>query len=307
MTLPVPIVVDAPRLREFDVGSRLEWLETDGRGGYAAGTAIGANTRRYHGLLVTARRPPTDRIVLLSRLEETLVLADGARHELATNLYLGTLHPRGHLYLEEFRLDPWPVWRYRVGEVTLTKSLYLARDVGATVVDYALDAGEARLELRPLVAGRDFHALVTANDAVAREARAKPAPTDSATAAPPAGFVVHRPYPDVPPLVLSHDPALWQPGGDWYFRTLYPRERERGLEDAEDLFCPGTLIAELRAGRPWRVACATERVAVAEADAWEVAERERRAGWVGEGRGTGRGKGTGKGKGIGIGIGIGKG
>src|SRR5690606_8064727 len=148
--LPPALVVPAIRLRNFAVGSRLEWIEPDGRGGYASSTAVGANTRRHHGLLVVARRPPTGRVVLLSRL--------------AANVYPGVVHPEGFRYLEEFRLDPWPTWRYRLGPLTLIRTLFVNRGAGAVVLRYHLDGGAARLELRPLVAGRDFHALMEAND-----------------------------------------------------------------------------------------------------------------------------------------------
>ena len=52
----------------------LEWLETNGLGGFASSTITGANTRRYHGLLVAATKPPVGRVVMLSKLEETLVV-----------------------------------------------------------------------------------------------------------------------------------------------------------------------------------------------------------------------------------------
>ncbi len=271
-TLPSPITIRAGRLRDFETGSRLEWIETDGRGGYASSTAVLANTRRYHGLLVVARRPPTDRIVLLSRLEETVVAADGERHELAANAYPGVVHPQGHRRLESFRLDPWPVWRYRLGALTLTRTLFAAREPGATVIRYRIEGGPARLELRPLVAGRDFHALVGANEVVAAAAEAAP------------GRVSYRPYRGVPPLVLSHEGGAWRGGGEWYFRTLYPRESERGLEDREDLYCPGVLTVELTPDRPWTVACATAPLPAERADAWMAAERRRREDAAGGGR-----------------------
>ena len=63
-----------------------EWLETNGMGGFASSTVAGANTRRYHGLLIAATQPPAVRHLLLSKMEETLVV-DGARFELSTNLY----------------------------------------------------------------------------------------------------------------------------------------------------------------------------------------------------------------------------
>src|SRR5690606_18053849 len=137
-------------------------------------------------------------------------------------------------WLEEFRLDPWPVSRYRLGRLTLTRSLAVARSPRATVIRYTIEGGPARLELRPLVAGRDFHALVSENDAVA-----------SAAVAVAPGRVRYRPYPGIPTLVLTHDGGVWGDDGLWYRRTVYPREAERGLEDREDLYSPGVLTTEL--------------------------------------------------------------
>ena len=71
-----------------------EWLETNGIGGFASSTETGMNTRRYHGLLVAATKPPVGRMVLLSKLEETLI-AGGRRIELSSNRYPGAIYPRG--------------------------------------------------------------------------------------------------------------------------------------------------------------------------------------------------------------------
>ena len=60
----------------LDAALRREWLETNGLGGFASSTIVGLNTRRYHGLLVAATKPPVGREVLLSKLEER-VLIDG--------------------------------------------------------------------------------------------------------------------------------------------------------------------------------------------------------------------------------------
>src|SRR5437660_1794590 len=93
-----------------DLGAALsrEWLETNSLGGFASSTLAGMNTRRYHGLLVASLRPPVERYVLLSKLEETLVV-DGRRYDLSANQYPGTVHPEGYRLLQRFRLDPFPV------------------------------------------------------------------------------------------------------------------------------------------------------------------------------------------------------
>jgi glycogen debranching enzyme len=62
--------------------SEREWLETNGRGGYAMGPVSGGATRRYHGLLTVARRPPLDRFQLVNRVEET-VIRGGSRVDLS--------------------------------------------------------------------------------------------------------------------------------------------------------------------------------------------------------------------------------
>src|SRR5579863_9776008 len=95
-----------------------EWLETNGIGGFASSTIIGMNTRRYHGLLVAANSPPVGRLVLLSKLEETLIV-DGNAYELSANRYPGVLHPQGYAFLKAFRLDPFPIFTYDVNGIEI--------------------------------------------------------------------------------------------------------------------------------------------------------------------------------------------
>jgi len=92
-----------------------EWLETNGLGGFASSTILGLNTRRYHSLLTVATKPPVGRLVLLAKLEETLIVA-GQRFELSANPYPGVIHPQGQQYLQQFRLDPFPVFTYTVAQ-----------------------------------------------------------------------------------------------------------------------------------------------------------------------------------------------
>src|SRR5271168_4854018 len=118
--------------RDLEAGSRREWLETNGLGGYASSTICGMNSRRYHGLLVAATKPPVGRMVLLSKLEETVVL-NGRRYDLSVNQYPGAVHPQGHLYLKHFRLDPFPTFTYEVAGVQIEKSVFMAHGENTTV------------------------------------------------------------------------------------------------------------------------------------------------------------------------------
>ena len=78
--------------RDIDAALEREWLETNGLGGFASSTIVGLNTRRYHGLLIAATKPPVGRAVLLSKLEETLII-DGKRFDLSGIQNPGVIHP----------------------------------------------------------------------------------------------------------------------------------------------------------------------------------------------------------------------
>src|SRR5579864_2349303 len=105
-----------PICTNFEDALGREWLETNVLGSFACGTVAGAHTRRYHGLLTAALNPPAGRALLLSKLEETLIITNSAgtqRFDLSTNEYAeGVIHPRGFQLLVNFRLDPFPPFVY---------------------------------------------------------------------------------------------------------------------------------------------------------------------------------------------------
>src|SRR3984885_5161153 len=92
--------------RDLEPALRREWLETKGLGVFPSSTMVGLNPRRYHGLLVAATKPPVGRLVLLSKLEETLLM-DGRRFDLSANRYPGVVPPQGFRYLKNFPLHPF--------------------------------------------------------------------------------------------------------------------------------------------------------------------------------------------------------
>ncbi|MGZ4825082.1 MAG: amylo-alpha-1,6-glucosidase [Terriglobales bacterium] len=245
---------------------RREWLETNGLGGFAGSSIVGLNTRRYHGLLVAATKPPVGRFVLLSKLEETLVL-DGNRFELSVNQYSGAVHPQGHQYLKEFRLDPFPVFTYEVEDCELVKSLFMVQGQNSTVVRYRVSAPPGsrhpvRLEVRPLIAFRDYHSTTHENPALNPQVSVEP------------GCAMVRPYADLPRLWFAHNGEV-HPGGYWYRSFEYECERARGLDFSEDLFNPMVITFDAGAGDSFVIA-STERRNAAQAMEYEAQERRRR-------------------------------
>src|SRR5438046_2108355 len=120
----------------MDQADTCEWLSSNGLGGYTSGTVCGANTRRYHGLLVAALEPPGRRVVLLSRIDET-VRVDQQVAELGTSFWQsGATAPEGYRALERFSAVPIPTWDYAVGPARLTKRVGALSGHNATVVGY---------------------------------------------------------------------------------------------------------------------------------------------------------------------------
>ncbi len=238
-----PPAVEAMRLRfdrsllaDFERASSLEWLETNGLGGWASSTVAGAHSRRYHGLLVAARSPVA-RDVLLSKLDETLHVA-GTAFELGANRYPGAIHPQGHRYLTSFERDLFPVFEYQAGGARLRKTVACPDGENTTLLLYELNAaaGPVELELRPLVAGRGYHELRSAGGA-----------PDVAFRDGVLGFRFADPALD---FSLSAPGASFSPAPDWYHRFEYEVERFRGLDFREDLWTPGALRLSLRPGEP---------------------------------------------------------
>src|SRR5947207_10869617 len=105
---------DADLLHDFDRAVQREWIETNGVGGWASSTIVCANTRRYHGLLVTGSKGRSERWVLVSKLDETLVV-DGHRYELGCNRYPGVVSPLGFEWMTSFRRELFPEFTYEAG------------------------------------------------------------------------------------------------------------------------------------------------------------------------------------------------
>jgi predicted glycogen debranching enzyme len=210
-----------------------EWLETNGIGGYASGTIAGANSRRYHGLLVAATRPPLGRMVLLSKFEESVTFG-GRIYELSSNRYPGTVYPTGYKYITSFRLDPFPIWTYEIDGLVIERSIFMIAGRNTTVCqwkvrDLPIGKTAPTLDVRPLTAFRDHHHL-----------RHKDAKFDTAFDAE-SGLVTIQPVPDAPTLYFTHNAVGTEASGLWYRNFEYSIEQERGFDYSEDLFQPFVL------------------------------------------------------------------
>jgi glycogen debranching enzyme len=266
------LLVGSEICADVQAGLDREWLVTNGLGGYAAGSILGATTRCYHGLLVAALNPPVARTVLVAKIDEEVTLPDGKVIQLGVNEYLGgTINPQGYLYLQTVHLDGDIIYfLYRLSDtLSLEKRVWMEYGQNTTYVQYTLHetpvgtgrgsvgAGRGLLEhgqgllehgqgqalslrapvtlkLLPFCLSRDYHATTRGSEDW--------------------HFFVDdqksrcrvRAYDGAPDYHLIADPsAIFTSTGDaegpalWYWHIWHRRDHERGLSDQEDVCVPG--------------------------------------------------------------------
>jgi predicted glycogen debranching enzyme len=221
-----------------------EWLETDGLGGFASGTAGIIRTRRYHALLLAAVDPPGRRFALVNGLE-VFVATPAGTVPLSSHVYAApdrgrppVVHPDGMRFIERFDPEPWPTWHFVLPDGTaIEQSIVAVHGRPIVTIAWRLLAPRPRvwLSVRPLLSGRDLHALHRENPAFRfEEERVGQA-------------VVWRPYPGVPAIgAFANGDYTREPL--WYRSFLYEEERARGLDHLEDLAAPGRFTFPLSRG-----------------------------------------------------------
>jgi predicted glycogen debranching enzyme len=219
--------------RELQPHDQQEWLLTNGLGGFASSTAVGMNTRRYHGLLIAATNPPVGRVMTVNRIGEMLTL-DGKTDqlfELGVNAFRGSIHPRGDQYLTKFELDDTAKWEFDVKGVSITKEVQLLWNENVTAIRYSIDpAGRSfKLMLQPFTSLRDFHGLRNAGSSQFR--------TESAER----GVVVGEGPNE---MTIVADAGKFNTEPNWWYGHVYPVDSERGQGDKEDLYTPGLFVLE---------------------------------------------------------------
>jgi predicted glycogen debranching enzyme len=209
---------------------------TNGLGGFGCGTVAGANTRRYHGLLVAACKPPVERTLLVAKVDAAALYL-GTRYDLSANEFEdGTVSPPGFVHIESFAVvDGIPTWRYALADALLELRVFMAPGANTSYQQWELVRASAplQLELKPFVTHRDFHAQ-------GRGARAFR--LDAGDGA----CLVHPPD-GADAFSLSISSGHFAAAGEWYWNFLHRREAERGLDAVEDLWMPGLFTAVIEA------------------------------------------------------------
>ena len=145
-------------------GLSKEWLITNGIGGYASSTIIGANTRKYHGLLIAPFTPPARRFLILSKVDESIQI-ENEKYDLYTNICKNYIS-QGFKYQTSFEKDYVPTFKYAVQDVKMEKTICMKHRENTVGIYYKIKNGNKRaiLKLAPIVNYRDFHTMNTGHE-----------------------------------------------------------------------------------------------------------------------------------------------
>ena len=251
----------------FKESTSREWLETNGIGGFASSTISGSHTRRYHGLLTAAIRPPLGRIVTLSKFEETFYLDDKS-YELSTNQYPNNIYPKGFQYLKNFCLAPFPVWTFEIEGIEIEKKVFMLHGENTTVCRWKIKNKsqianrKPQIKLEPLLAFRDYHHLRQNTDNFNKDFETSE------------NQISIKPEAEMPIIHFAHNAKSVEKTSYWYQDFEYEIERERGFDFHEDLFQPFSLIFDLNETAEMIVS--TEKQKFSDAAKFEKSEVERR-------------------------------
>jgi predicted glycogen debranching enzyme len=231
------LVKDNLSTQNFSSLSQMEWLQTNGLGGWASSSITGCHTRRYHGLLMASILPPAQRMLLVSKLDET-ILQDGKKFELGTNDYGDAISPGGFQYLQSFRNEFFPEWIYEMEGIRLRKTVTMVQGENSTLIRYEVLKSEQpfTIEFLTLIAARGYHQLQHAYNNIFWDVEFNK------------GVFHNQPYQGAPDVFISVPGSRYTPVNKWYYRFTYEIEKYRGLDYQEDLFNHGLIAVDLKEG-----------------------------------------------------------
>jgi predicted glycogen debranching enzyme len=254
--------LDAHTLCDRDRSLATEWLLADGAGGYASSTVLLCGTRRYHGLWVPALKPPVDRRVILSHVEERLVPpgADPLRPvHLSTTEYGGGFFPDGTPWADSFDLEPLPRLVSRAGGLVVEREVLLLRNGAGVCLAYRVSGqGRWTLALAPMLALRSMHALAHNHGHFRIERLENASGFRCLCEGLPAVFLWAdnpRRRGGPPPAGTPQPSVSVTVSPVWYYNVLRRVERERGFDHCEDVLAPGHWTVSADGPAAWHLFC----------------------------------------------------
>lgn len=139
----------------YDRGIEKEWMLTNGISGFCGGTTIGANCRKYQGLLLACTNSPEERYMILSNLNEEINI-NGKVNQLSSCKYTDKIVD-GFKNLQGFYYDGLPHFRFFVDGVVINKKIAMEYGKNTVVIEYDILNGskESKINIEPLFTFRN--------------------------------------------------------------------------------------------------------------------------------------------------------
>jgi predicted glycogen debranching enzyme len=224
-------------LSNLEKATSLEWVVTNGLGGYASSSILGVNTRKYHGVLVASFNPPVDRRVMLSKLDEQLLI-NGEVYPLSANEFSNGVYPEGYKNLKSFSRFPFPTFSYSIDKVKLRKTILMPHQKNATVIFYEASSPlkeRVTLQISPLVNSRHFHAVTDKNKLEwSFIQKASEQKTTLQIANPQSA------------LILSSSSGQYIKEGKWVGGIFFRMDSSQGTSCFDDCYVPGLFEIDLK-------------------------------------------------------------
>jgi predicted glycogen debranching enzyme len=237
MNLP-KITLSKEQLADFDDALQKEWLITNGLGGYASSTILGLHTRKYHGTLVAAFKPPGERTVCLSHLQEDIVVGEQT-FRLGVNVFHDAIFPKGFEFLKEFSVSPFPEFYYEVDGFSVKKTVFMPKKKNTSIALYTCTnktEKNGKFHVYPMVTCRGYHDVIRhgKNNLPLKQEHRDRELTISFEK-PKGTFIIHS----------TNGSFVANPF--WVENLHYREENARGEADTDDVYQPGYFEVDLKA------------------------------------------------------------
>ena len=129
----------------FKEGIKREWAVTNGIGGYAGSSMIGAHSRTHQGYLIASLHAPIERYLVFSKINETVTVGTKTvSFETSQHCASGkTVYTEGQKFLTSFIYDGSVLYAYETDNFSFKKHITLKRNANVCAVAYELTAGDS--------------------------------------------------------------------------------------------------------------------------------------------------------------------
>lgn len=129
----------------FKEGIKREWAVTNGIGGYAGSSMIGAHSRTHQGYLIASLHAPIERYLVFSKINETATVGTSTvSFETSQHRASGkTVYTEGQKFLTSFIYDGSVHYTYETDNFSFEKHITLKRNANVCAVSYELTAGDS--------------------------------------------------------------------------------------------------------------------------------------------------------------------